>query len=251
MRYLILGLALMTVAADYPKPSKLPEQAKLPDPLVSFDDKTITSAEEWETLRRPELKQLFEHYMYGQYPTVKPSVSAKILFEDKQAFNGIATLMEVALTMIDGEPPVHVLLMFPNTATQKIPMFVGLNFVGNHMLTDHPKVHLPEVWLLKDDHKATEDERGQSTRWPLKTIAEHGYGLATACYCEIIPDSTKIDGALKAKLMPKTDDPAATAAIMGWAWGLHRMVDYLETLNRVDPKHSPLWDILVWAKQHS
>ena len=226
----------MAIAADFPPPSKLPEQPGLPDPLKSFDGQDITSPKAWETLRKPELKQLFQHYMYGQYPTIKANISAKVLFEDKEAFNGIATLMEVALTMIDGEPPVHVLLMFPNTATEKVPMFVGLNFTGNHTLTDHPKVHLPNVWMLKDDHKATEDERGTSTRWPLKTIAEHGYGLATACYCEIIPDNPKIDGGLKSKLMPKNDDPSATAAIMGWAWGLHRMVDYLETLDRVDAK---------------
>ena len=234
MRCLILCFTLMAIAADFPPPSQLPEQKQLPNPLKSFNGTPITSAKQWETSRKPELKQLFQHYMYGQYPTVKSNVSGNVLFEDKEAFNGIATLMEVAVTMIDGEPPVHVLLMLPNNTKGPVPMFVGLNFTGNHTITDHPKIHLPTVWMLKDDHKATEDERGTSTRWPLKLIAERGYGLATACYCEVIPDDPNIDGGLKSALMPKTDDPTATAAIMSWAWSLHRIADYVTTLDRVD-----------------
>ena len=51
-----------------PSPETLPIQDKLPDPLVMLNGERITSKEDWSTKRRPELRRLFEHYMYGRFP---------------------------------------------------------------------------------------------------------------------------------------------------------------------------------------
>lgn len=228
----LLG-AVMTsaVAADFPPPEKLPSIPELPDPLTTLAGKKITTKDEWQSTRRPELKELFQHYMYGRYPGVKSQVSAKVLFEDRAAFDGKATLREFALTVSDGKPPVHVLLMVPNGLSGPAPVFVGLNFTGNHTITDHPKVRIPDAWMRKSEtaknNKATEAGRGKSTRWPLATIAERGYAVATAYYGEIRPDDAKVQGGAA---------PKGTSAIMAWAWGLHRMIDHLATLPEIDPK---------------
>ena len=58
----------MTRAADFPDPDKLPSHPDLPDPLVMLDGTRVTTKEQWETKRRPELKALFQHYMYGVRP---------------------------------------------------------------------------------------------------------------------------------------------------------------------------------------
>ena len=42
------------------------------------------------------------------------------------------------------EHAVHVLLVTPNGVKQP-PVFVGMNFCGNHTLLDHPQIHLPEA----------------------------------------------------------------------------------------------------------
>jgi hypothetical protein len=166
-----------------------------------------------------------------------------LLFEDTAALNGKATLREYAVTMAAGTQPVHVLLALPNGRKGPVPTFVGLNFTGNHTLTNHPKIRIPTEWMrpspVVKKNRATEAGRGVSTRWPLATITERGYGLATAYYGEIAPDDAKVDGGLKAVLMPRpeTNVPAdATGAIMSWAWGLHRMVDHLSTLPEVDAR---------------
>ena len=52
----------------FPEPSKLPAQTALPDPLVMLDGRPVTSRTQWVKERRPELKALFEHYMYGAIP---------------------------------------------------------------------------------------------------------------------------------------------------------------------------------------
>lgn len=226
----LLGAALMCPAADFPPPEKLPPHPEPPDPLTTLDGKKITTKEEWQTVRRPELKELFQHYMYGRYPAAPAKVSAKVFFEDKEAFGGKATLREVALTVSDNAP-VHVLLTIPNKRSGPVPVFVGLNFTGNHSITDHPKVRVPTAWMRKSDtakaNKATETGRGKSHRWPLEMIADRGYAVATAYYGEVRPDDPKVTGGIA---------PDGTPAVMAWAWGLHRMIDHLTTLPEIDPK---------------
>ncbi|HVK19042.1 MAG TPA: acetylxylan esterase [Fimbriiglobus sp.] len=245
----LLGAALMCPAADLPSPEKLPANPDLPDPLTTLAGKKVTTKKEWQTVRRPELKELFQHYMYGRYPAVPAKVSAKVLFEDKEAFGGKATVRELALTMSDQAPQVHVLLSLPNRRSGPAPVFVGLNFTGNHSITDHPKVRVPTEWMRNSPtvkaNKATEAGRGKSQRWPLEAIAERGYAVATAYYGEIIPDDPKVRGGLSEVLMPRVrnqhqterpPEPDDTAAVMAWAWGLHRMIDHLTTLPEIDAK---------------
>jgi hypothetical protein len=236
MRTLLLlsGAALMAgpaLAADFPPPDKLPAHPELPDPLTTFAGQKVTTKREWETVRRPELKELFQHYMYGRYPAKPDGLTGKVLFEDKQAFGGKATLREIALTVSDQAPPVHVLLSVPNKRTGPAPLFVGLNFTGNHSITDHPKVRVPTEWMRNGPgvkaNRATEAGRGKSHRWPLEAIADRGYAVATAYYGEVRPDDPKVTGGAA---------PAGTPAIMAWAWGVHRMIDHLTTLPEIDPK---------------
>src|SRR5262245_15832193 len=94
---LAASVALASAArADFPEPSKLPSHADFPDPLVMFDGTKVTTKEQWEKKRRPELKALFQHYMYGTYPLIEvPSAGppgSKVLHEDTKAFGGKATL---------------------------------------------------------------------------------------------------------------------------------------------------------------
>src|SRR5438045_3637730 len=82
--------SLNAAAADLPEVEKLKPQADLPDPLVTFDGKRVTTKEQWFDQRRPELKLLFQHYMYGYFPP-PVKISAKIEREDRQYFGGKAT----------------------------------------------------------------------------------------------------------------------------------------------------------------
>src|ERR1035437_7734975 len=60
--------AAPTSQASFPAPSALRPQAALPDPLVMEDGRRVTSRDQWFQERRPELKALFQHYMYGAIP---------------------------------------------------------------------------------------------------------------------------------------------------------------------------------------
>src|SRR6185369_7874065 len=45
--------------------SGFPPQKQMPDPLVMLNGEKVASQKEWFDRRRPELKGLFEEYMYG------------------------------------------------------------------------------------------------------------------------------------------------------------------------------------------
>src|SRR5690349_14570436 len=85
------------IAAELSPPDQLPEQANLPDPLVMRDGTKVTTKEEWETKRKPELKELFQHYMYGQLPPAPKQVKYTTLFTDEKALGGKAKLSEVKI----------------------------------------------------------------------------------------------------------------------------------------------------------
>ena len=130
-------------AAEFPPPGKLPSKSDLPDPLVMFDGSKVATKDDWFQKRRPELKALFEHYMYGKQPAPM-KVSAKVNHEDPKAFGGKATLREVVL-MLDEQDlgKINLLLVTPNGRKDPAPLFVGMNFSGNHSLVKDPKILLP------------------------------------------------------------------------------------------------------------
>src|SRR5436190_256378 len=78
-RFLLMAIVLAATAgnlgaAPFPDVSKLPIQRELPDPLVMFSGQRVTTKEQWFKERRPELKALFQHYMYGYMPAAPDKI---------------------------------------------------------------------------------------------------------------------------------------------------------------------------------
>jgi hypothetical protein len=211
--------------------------ADFPDPLVMFDGTKVTTKEQWVEKRRPELKALFQHYMYGTTPPAG-TVTAKVLHEDPKAFGGKATLREVGLSALPGHE-FRLLVVVPNGRKAPAACFVGPNFSGNHTLVDDPKVAVTSAWMYPNrpgvkDGQATDEGRGkQKDVWNLEGSIERGYAVATFYPGEIDPDRADQRAGIR-PLLPKDLD---TATIACWAWGVHRAVDYLTTVKgEIDPK---------------
>ncbi|HZE98526.1 MAG TPA: acetylxylan esterase [Planctomycetota bacterium] len=236
------------LAGDFPEPSALPVRAELPDPLTTFEGKKIATREEWEKTRRPELKALFQHYMYGFLPPLT-EVKAEVRREDTAAFGGKALLREVSLTIAGPKGPrLDLLLVVPAKRSGPAPVFVGLNFSGNHTLVADPAVAIPTTWMRggggKDEavvnNRATEKGRGKNIgTWALEQSVDRGYAVATVYYGDVFPDKPDFsEGVFPQFHTPKEGQksPGDTAcgAIAMWAWGIHRMIDYLVTLPELD-----------------
>jgi type 1 glutamine amidotransferase len=235
----LFALALLLRAAPLPTPDKLPVVKGLPDPLTLLDGTKVETAEQWKTKRAPELRELFQHYMYGKFPPAPKKVEAKVLFEDKKALGGKAVVREVELTVAPAPAPkLYLLLALPNEPAGRAPVFVGLNFSGNHTLLDDKRIHLPTTWMYPGykgvkDNKATEAGRGQyKDTWPMDDIIARGYGVATIYNGDIDPDRKDVRGGIKPFIDPKGE----AGTIAAWAWGVQRAVDYLLTRPDVDGK---------------
>jgi hypothetical protein len=152
----------------------------------------------------------------------------------------------------------NLLLYLPAGATKPVPVFLGLNFNGNHTVNADPGITLGQVWVKGKQQPADEKSRGTSaSQWQIEKVLARGYGTATAYYYDIEPD---FDGGVKYGIRPLFFKPGQTEsaddgwrAIGAWAWGLSRALDYLEKDKAVDARcvvlhgHSRLGKTALWA----
>jgi hypothetical protein len=242
---LLIGLIVMAARADFPPASRLPSHPGLPDPLTMLDGTKVTTREQWEKKRRPELKKLFEHYMYGYFPPRPKNVSFKVERVDKQALGGKATLKEVTISFgPKGTPPIHLLLFIPNHRKGPAPVFLGMTFCGNHTVINDPNIPLPDVWMPDHcpgvkGHRATDAGRGKQTDvWAVEQTIDRGYAVATLYCGDVDPDNKEKREGIQPHLRKKGQRPGPHdwGTIAAWAWGLMRAVDYLVTDPDIDAR---------------
>ena len=127
--------------------------------------------------------------------------------------------------------------------TGRVPVFVGMNFCGNHAVVTDPKVRIPTAWIYPNqvgvkNNRATEEGRGtQIDVWALEQSIDRGYAVATFYSGDIDPDQTgKREGIRPYLSDRKADAGRPTATIMAWAWGISRAVDYLVSDKDLDAR---------------
>ncbi|MGV3606711.1 MAG: acetylxylan esterase [Planctomycetaceae bacterium] len=242
----LAGLALFThpgladEKGTAPKPKTLPKfadlksQVDLPDPLTFLDGTKVETPKQWQD-RAAELKQMFQHYMYGYLPEKPKKTHIEELFRDDTFLDGKATLQEFAITFEDPKlsRPLYVLLATPKGVKQP-PVFVGMNFCGNHELAKHEKIHIPDGWVYAScvgaqNEKSTEKGRGgDADKWNLDLIVERGYALASFYSGDLDADTPDFKDGIISELLPGGPmKPYDAGAVAEWAWGYHRVVDFL------------------------
>lgn len=237
---------------------------KLPELLVSLTGKTITNAKDWLDIRRPEILSLFEENMYGKIPGDLHLFSYKTLEESNAALGGKVIRKQVRLTFLKAGKELNInLLIYLPKNIDKVPVFVGYNFDGNHTVINDPAILITASWVKDDsangisNNRATSHSRGiAKERWQVERIIEAGYGLVTMYYGDVDPDKNDFtDGVhslfyLKGQKKPKADE---WGSISAWAWGLSRVMDYLEKDQDIDAAktivmgHSRLGKTALWA----
>lgn len=243
---------------------------ELPDPLRLSDGTAVDSATIWFERRRPELLELFSAHIYGRTPGIG-EVEVDLVSEDDGACSGLGTRFELDVRVRapgagSSEPALmlHVLLWLPNRPSSKVPVFLGLNYFGNHTVHPDPSIRLAEGWFLNSAelgisrYSATEASRGlRARRWPIELILARGYGLGTLYAGDVDPDyhdgfQNGAHGLFSAG-SANTRAPDAWGAIGAWAWGLSRGLDAIVRLDRVDAEqvgvigHSRFGKAALWA----
>jgi hypothetical protein len=247
--------------------SKVPAY-NLPDPLMLKSGHRIATADEWWIHRRPEILGDFQEFVYGITPAKPHKPYFAVVKTDDHALHDTAIRKEVdvALTPDPSGPMVRVLFYLPKKRLQigPVPLFLGLNFYGNHTIHSDPGITLNQNWVPNNlqfkitQNKAPESTRGiRAHRWQVEYLISQGYGIATAYYGDMSPD--RKDG-LNSGIHPYFYAPDQTerkpnewGAIGAWAYGLSRIMDYCERDPDIDFKkvavmgHSRLGKTALWA----
>jgi hypothetical protein len=241
--------------------SKVPVY-QLPELLTTSTGYKIESAADWMKIRRPEILKIFEDEVYGKIPDHAPSVSFSVIKNYPDALCGKATMKEVLAAFTNGRDTLqmNLLVLIPNDRQRPVPLFLGMNFYGNHTIHMDTAISITKNYVGNNvefcifNNRATTESRGvRSSRWPVETILARGYGLATIYYGDLDPDFD--DGFENGihHLMDKKPGPDEWGSISAWAWGLSKAVDYFETDPDVDEKrvillgHSRLGKTALWA----
>lgn len=226
----------------------------LPDALKLENGQPVRNKTDWEKKRRPELIRLFETNMYGRVPEAarRAKVTYEVVDNTRDALGGKAIRKQIVMHFGGGHDAT-ILMYLPASATPA-PVFLALNFTGNHTILPDAAIRLPEIWDAKTrTHRtAPESSRTKSSQWQVETMLARGYGLATIYYNEIEPD---FDGGIAFGVRSLYPKPAADewGAFAAWAYGLRHAMDYLETDRDVDKKrvavmgHSRLAKTALWA----
>jgi hypothetical protein len=236
----------------------------LPDVLRFADGSSVRDPGDWAGRRRAEVLRLFEEHVYGRSPGPPPAMRFVVVEADPHALAGLATRRQVQVRLdgTEGGAGFGILLYVPNAAPRPVPVFLGLNFHGNHAVHPDRGVRLSTAWVGEGPgvvaHHATDAARGtDAASWPVERVLDRGYALATVYYGDLEPDHP--DGwkdGVRARLGPGATGRFAAddwGAIGAWAWGLQRALDYLVTDPDVDGRrvavigHSRLGKTALWA----
>ncbi len=263
---LISVLLFQNVFAQYEPnydESKVPV-FKLPDPLKTFKGKKIRNVKQWENKRRPELLDFFTQNIYGEVPGKLEIASFEVVEENNNALGGIAKRKQVELMFEGNGKHLHFkILMYLPKGLEKVPLFVGYDFYGNHAVSNDVDLIISGAWVLNNpsigivNNQLTEQSRGAcSNRWAINKMIKAGYGLAVIFYGEIDPDRDEFsDGVHPLLYVDDQQQPANNewGAISAWSWGLSRAMDYFEKDSDVDESkvivfgHSRLGKTALWA----
>ncbi len=256
------GVALTAQPKGYLYDEENVPKFEMADPLVFNNGQKVASAVDWKK-RRQEILAFFESQVYGKSPTEIPLPVASQKRE-KIIMDGTVCQRQLSLRLTKTGPSIDVLIFQAAKQDRSGPVFLGLNFMGNHTVRNDADIPVTKSWVRNDkrygyeNHQASEKSRGaRSTRWPVKQIVEAGCSLVTVYYGDIDPDfddgfKNGIHGQIRAGQTARPA-PDEWGSIAGWGWALSRILDYIESDKLLSEDqvyvigHSRLGKTALWA----
>jgi hypothetical protein len=231
----------------------------------SFSNRQINDVSTWEQVRKPELIDYYENYVFGKRPSFKPTVAYSVLSVDTISIGGVAiehTEIQADFKYRGRKMKSFYAKFLPLNIKDPI-VFVGLNFFGNSTLDTLSTLTHSKHFVMKNavvktkGHRVTEESRGtKAYRWPLDLIVGSECGLITAHYADFDPDVYNgfidgVHGLAEGRVhLRKRNEWGSVSA---WAWGLSELQSYLELQPETKNSktavigHSRLGKAALWA----
>ncbi len=208
------------------------------DLLTSISGEKITTVEDWEKYRRPELMFLLENFVYGVRPAEKPE---KVEFKErfrKPSFRKLkAEYREILVTVNDHHFPIYVFI--PEEAKKPVPAFIEIvNETRARRYNFHMQVEYPHI--------------------PTSEFINRGYALIVCPTNAVSPDWYHYSGfsegvfhAMQPDVSKRKENSWAT--ISAWSFGASRAMDYIDSIDEIDSSnvgvagHSRDGKAALWA----
>lgn len=216
---LILPMKLQAQQEANYEESKVPDLV-LPDLFVGYDGQIISSIQDWETKRRPQLLAKFADQVYGQLPIDYEAIRFEEQNQTDHPHRAYANLKTVDITVSrnSNSQTIHLQIYFPRNGEGPFPVF---------LLISHRNVA-----------KVTGDIENQF--FPVEQIVSRGYAAAIFDVEDVAPDDkNRFTQGILDKLYPEQlSMPDGMRALSAWAWGAMRVMDYLETDRTIDAQRA-------------
>jgi hypothetical protein len=235
----------------------------LPDALKLANGTPVPDSRSWFEKRRPEIVKLFEENQYGRMPGRPGDMSFDVFDRATPAFEGKAVRRQATIyfTRDKSGPSVDVLLYLPANVGGPVPVLLNAGFAANNLAVSDPGVKVG--WNFDPAKKQRVPAVPGKFNFggiDVVSVIDRGFGLATVNYGDFDPDSPA--GlpfgvrSLYLKQGQTAPAPEEWGAISAWAWGLSRVLDYLETDKAVDARRVALMGVsrlgktVLWTAAH-
>lgn len=231
----------------------------LPDPLTLQDGHKVTDTTAWLQKRRPEIVRLFEEQQFGVAPGKPADMTFDVFDKGTPVFDGKAIRKQITIYFTkDTVHKVDLLMYLPAKAAQPAPLLLTISFFPNSVAVEDPGIKPSLMW--DKTGKRVPAVKRRPGGLPVERFIANGIGVATVYYGDIEPDFKEgIQYGIRGLyLQPGATAPATNewGAISAWAWGLSRVMDYLEQDKEVDAHRvavtgaSRLGKTALWAGAH-
>lgn len=228
MRNIVVVVSSLLVAqgafAEFRQP---PTPKNVPELLVSSSGEAISTREQWERVRRPEVVRALLEQEYGIRPVERPAdLSFAETAAPEECCGGKAIRKRVRATYSGpgGKAEMNFSAWIPKRATP-VPVFIHTSPRPAETAAD-PDGPRPAYWLPVDD------------------IVSRGFAVVAYCNQDVAEDWKGADvattGVFKVfgpqNLLGRR--PAEWGIISAWAWGMSRVLDWVETEPLLDAKRA-------------
>ena len=238
---------------------------ELPPVLVGADGSPVADPLGWPR-RRGEIVDLFSAHVYGRTPAVDEAVAvSREESAEAPQLPGARRLQARVHLLGGGVPWLEVLAYLPPhseaaSRARPVPAFVAFNFRGNHTVAHDAGIRLAESPVPADGiggglRAAGDADRGRAvSRWPVEEILARGYAVVTAYPGDFAPDDPdRARDGLLGELGSNRSAGAEWGTLGAWAFGLSRIVDWIERVPELDGDrvavmgHSRMGKAALWA----
>ena len=202
---------------------------ELPDVMMTIEGKRVTTVQEWEQVRRPQIMGMFAGLIYGRIPEPEQPVMQvnEVLSVDKNFLDGKCTLKHLLIKFSNhrGEVKMHMVVYTPNNVAGPVPTLLQLSFSGVESSGDIGANNVQSYGNL-------------NSGLPLIYFLNKGFGVAIIHGGEVVSDENGFGGNSVQRLyyhgnqsLPRADE---WGVLGGIAWQASRAMDYLESDAAID-----------------